>query len=311
MPVPTGFIFPGQGSQHVGMLAELASSFPIIQQTFAEASEALEYDLWALCQSGPAEQLSLTHITQPAILTASVAIHRLWSQQGGSSPLLLAGHSLGEYSALTCAGVFNFVDAVTLVRQRGEFMQSAVPLGTGSMAAIIGLEDARVEAVCAAANEPDSQVAAVNYNAPGQVVIAGHTEAVNRAITGCKEAGAKRALPLSVSAPFHSALMKPAAEHFARVIQQVAMQPPQWPVLQNHGLMTTTDTVRIRENLVAQIHNPVPWTATIRKFADQGIARVLELGPGKVLCGLNKRIAPDMEALVVNDRASLESALQA
>jgi [acyl-carrier-protein] S-malonyltransferase len=309
MSVKTGFIFPGQGSQSVGMLAELAEFFPVVKQTFNEAAEALGYDLWALCQNGPAEELALTHITQPAILTASIAVSRVWQEQGGCAPAVLAGHSLGEYSALTCAGVFDFADAVTLVKQRGEFMQSAVPVGVGSMAAIIGLEDAAVEAACTASSQSDSSVAAVNYNAPGQVVIAGHAEAVERAIGACKAAGAKRALPLAVSAPFHSSLMQPAAHNFAPVIAAVAMQAPKWPVLQNFGLQTSTDPALIRDNLVAQIYNPVPWVATIEAFARQGITRVIELGPGKVLTGLNKRIAPDMQAMAVNDKASLEAAL--
>jgi [acyl-carrier-protein] S-malonyltransferase len=305
----TGFIFPGQGSQHTGMMSELAELFPVVKETFNEAGAVLGYDLWALCQNGPAEELSLTHITQPAILTASIAVFRVWEQAGGCTPAILAGHSLGEYSALTCAGVFSFADAVTLVKQRGEFMQNAVPVGLGSMAAIIGLEDALVEAACASSSQAGSLVAAVNFNAPGQVVIAGHKDAVDRAITACKEAGAKRALPLAVSAPFHSALMQPAAANFARVLASVPMQPPRWPVLQNHGLQDNTAVDAIRDSLVAQIHNPVPWVATITAFAREGITRVIELGPGKVLCGLNKRIAPDMLALAVNDKASLEAAL--
>jgi [acyl-carrier-protein] S-malonyltransferase len=309
MPAKTGFIFPGQGSQHTGMMSELAEIFPVVKDTFNEASEALGYDLWTLCQQGPAEELSLTHITQPAILTASIAVARVWQSQGGCTPDILAGHSLGEYSALTHAGVFKFPDAVTLVKQRGEFMQNAVPVGVGSMAAIIGLEDSAVEAACTTASQPGSLVAAVNYNAPGQVVIAGHKESVDRAIFACKEAGAKRALPLTVSAPFHSALMQPAADNFARVIEGVTMQAPRWPVLQNHGLQANTSVAAIRESLVAQIYNPVPWVATISAFAGEGVTRVIELGPGKVLCGLNKRIAPEMQALAVNDKASLEAAL--
>src|SRR6056300_561345 len=234
-PSHTGFIFPGQGSQKVGMLAELADSFALVKETFAQASDVLGYDLWALTQSGPAEELAKTHITQPTILTTSVAIWRLWQDQGGIKPGLMAGHSLGEYSALTCAGVMDFADAVSLVQQRGQFMQSAVPLGVGGMAAIIGLEEAKVIAACEQAKQGE-EVAAVNFNCPGQIVIAGHSDAVTRAGELCKEAGAKRALPLPVSAPFHSVLMKPAAEKFAAVLDVVSFNSPDIPVLQNFGL---------------------------------------------------------------------------
>lgn len=304
-------VFPGQGSQQVGMLADLAAVHPVITTTFEEASGALDYDLWQLVQQGPAEQLALTHITQPAILTASVAIWRLWQEQGGAQPALMAGHSLGEYSALVCGGALAFADAVRLVRQRGEFMQSAVPVGVGAMAAIVGLDDAAVVEACEAASTGGEIVAAVNFNSPGQVVIAGHTGAVQRAGELSKAAGAKRALPLPVSAPFHSPLMQPAAERFAEVLATVAIQAPAIPVLQNFGLETSADPARIRSNLVSQIHNPVPWVATIQHFAAAGVRTVLELGPGKVLCGLNKRIAADMEALPVNEPANLQAALAA
>jgi len=213
-----GMVFPGQGSQHVGMLAELAAQHSIVHATFAEASNTLGYDLWQLVQAGPAEQLSLTHITQPAILTSSVAIWRVWRQQGGAMPALMAGHSLGEYSALVCAGAIDFASAVSLVRQRGEFMQSAVPVGIGTMAAILGLADAEVERCCAVATLAGNVATAANYNSPGQLVIAGHVAAVERAVVLCKEAGAKRAMVLPVSAPFHSRLMAPAAEQFSAVL---------------------------------------------------------------------------------------------
>lgn len=304
-------IFPGQGSQQVGMLAGLAAAHPVITSTFNEASAVLGYDLWQLVQDGPAEQLALTHITQPAILTASVALWRLWQEQDGAAPSLMAGHSLGEYSALVCGGALAFADAVSLVRQRGEFMQSAVPVGMGAMAAIVGLEDAAVVEACAAASGGGEVVAAVNFNSPGQVVIAGHTAAVQQAGELCKAAGAKRALPLPVSAPFHSPLMQPAAERFAEVLAKVQLQAPAIPVLQNFGLEAVSDPARIRSNLVSQIHNPVPWVATIQHFAAAGVRTVLELGPGKVLCGLNKRIAPDMEALPVNEPDNLQTALAA
>ncbi len=306
-----GAIFPGQGSQQVGMLAELAAIHPQVGATFQEASEVLGYDLWQLVQTGSDAQLALTHITQPAILSSSVAIWRVWQAQGGASPVLMAGHSLGEYSALVCSGALVFADAVALVKQRGEFMQSAVPVGTGGMAAIVGLDDAKVVKACADACVGGEVVAAVNFNSPGQVVIAGHSAAVTRAGELCKAAGAKRALPLPVSAPFHSPLMQPAAERFAEVLATVAIQAPAIPVIQNFGLASSGDAATIRANLVSQIHNPVPWVATIQQFARAGIATVLELGPGKVLCGLNKRIEPAMEALAVNDPANLQVALAA
>lgn len=301
------FIFPGQGSQKVGMLAELAEAYPEVRQTFAEASTVLGYDLWALSRTGPEEELARTHITQPAILTASVAVYRVWKALGGIDPAMMAGHSLGEYSALTCAGVLAFADAVALVQKRGQLMQDAVPLGVGAMAAIIGLDDDKVVAACEAARDGE-EVAAVNFNSPGQVVIAGHTGAVSRAGELCKAAGAKRALPLPVSAPFHSLLMKPAAEKFAVELAGVTFNAPAVPVLQNFGLECPAEPDRIRDNLVNQIFNPVPWVDTINRFAAAGITRVLEIGPGKVLGGLNKRIQADMEAVSVNDPASLDAA---
>ena len=303
----TGYIFPGQGSQKVGMLAELAESFSLVKETFLQASDVLGYDLWALTQTGPAEELDKTQITQPTILTASVAIWRLLKDQGGISPSLMAGHSLGEYSALTCAGVIDFADAVSLVQQRGEFMQSAVPLGVGGMSAIIGLDDDKVVVACEQAKQGE-EVAAVNFNCPGQIVIAGHIDAVTRAGALCKEAGAKRALPLLVSAPFHCVLMKPAAEKFAAVLDEVTFNSPEIPVLQNFGLECSSDPEVIRNNLVNQIFSPVPWIDTINKFAGSRINQVLEIGPGNVLSGFNRRIQPDMNVLSVNDLASLEQA---
>jgi [acyl-carrier-protein] S-malonyltransferase len=303
------FVFPGQGSQKVGMLAELAGQFDIVKETFDIASSALGYDLWDLVQNGNDEELSKTHITQPAILTASFAVYQVWKLQGGSDPVIMAGHSLGEYSALTCAGALAFGDAVGLVQRRGQLMQDAVPLGVGSMAAIIGLEDDEIMAACEQAREGE-EVAAVNFNSPGQVVIAGHAGAVARAGELCKAAGAKRALPLAVSAPFHSALMKPAAEKFAADLNAVNISMPQVPVLQNFGLKCSSDPEQIRSNLVNQIYNAVPWVDTINQFARSGITKVIEMGPGKVLNGLNKRIQPEMEVISVNDPASLEAAAQ-
>lgn len=306
-----GFIFPGQGSQKEGMLAELSESHALIGETFQEASAVLGYDLWQLCQQDPDKQLSLTHITQPAILTASVALWRLWCSLGGAQPSLMAGHSLGEYSALVCSGALQFTDAVSLVRQRGEFMQSAVPLGVGTMAAIVGLDDAEVKAACAEAAQ-EQAVEAVNFNSPGQVVIAGHVEAVERAIEACKARGAKRALPLPVSAPFHSSLMQPAAERFADVIADVQISVPGIPVIQNYDLSVTGDNTQlIRDNLIKQIYSPVPWVDTINSFSRQGISLVIECGPGKVLSGLNKRIAAEMQAEATENEAALQAALAA
>ena len=304
----TGYIFPGQGSQKTGMLSELAGEYPGVKATFDEASQVLGYDLWDLVQHGASEELAKTHIQQPAIVTASIAIWRLWQEQGGQSPVIAAGHSLGEYSALTAAGALSFVDAVSLVQKRGQYMQTAVPLGEGGMAAIVGLDDEKILKACEEARQGE-EVAAVNFNSPGQVVISGHTDAVNRASALCKEAGAKRALPLPVSAPFHSILMKPAAEKFAADLDAVTLNPPEFPVIQNFGLASSSDPAVIRDNLVSQIYNPVPWVSTINRFAEAGITTVIEMGPGKVLNGLNKRINPDMTAASVNDPASLQEAL--
>ena len=305
-----GFIFPGQGSQKAGMLNELGEKYPIIKATFEEASAVLSYDLWALSQDDPENKLAQTNVTQPAILTCSVAIWRLWLEQGGVKPGIMAGHSLGEYSAMVCSGVLAFSDAVALVQKRGEFMQSAVPVGVGAMAAIVGLDDQLVINACAEAAQGEV-VAAVNFNSPGQVVIAGHTEAVARASVLCKEAGAKRALPLPVSAPFHSELMEPAAERFAAELDAVSFNAPEIPVLQNYGLaLTTSDIGLIASNLLKQIYSPVPWVETIQQFAERGVEAVCEIGPGKVLTGLNKRIDKDMTALVINDEAGLQNALE-
>lgn len=303
-----GCVFPGQGSQKAGMLSELKARFPIVGETFAEASEALSYDLWDLVQNDPGNELSKTSVTQPAILTASVAVWRLWRQQGGALPALMAGHSLGEYSALVCGEALDFQDAVRLVRLRGEYMQSAVPVGVGGMAAIVGLDDEAVVDACRRAAGAQV-VAAVNFNSPGQVVIAGHNEAVERSIELCRQAGAKRALPLPVSAPFHCELMRPAAERFAADLAAVSVQAPRIPVLQNCGLEASSDVGAIRENLVGQIYGPVPWVDTIRRFSALGVRRFLEIGPGKVLSGLIKRIDPEAKVRAVNDPQSLQDAL--
>ena len=302
------FVFPGQGSQTVGMLTELAATYPLVEETFREASDALGYDLWQLVSQGPAEELNKTWQTQPALLAASVAIYRVWQQQGGEQPVLMAGHSLGEYSALVCAGVLNFADAVKLVELRGKLMQEAVPEGTGAMQAIIGLDDAAIRKAC----EESAQgqvVSPVNFNSPGQVVIAGNKEAVERAGAACKAAGAKRALPLPVSVPSHCALMKPAADKLAVALESITFNAPAVPVINNVDVKAETDAVAIRHALVRQLYSPVRWTESVEAMAAQGVTQLLEMGPGKVLTGLTKRIVDSLTAAAVNDTASLAAAL--
>ncbi|WP_241595839.1 ACP S-malonyltransferase [Rosenbergiella epipactidis] len=302
------FVFPGQGSQTVGMLAELAAEQPIIEATYAQASEALGYDLWQLVQQGPAEELNKTWQTQPALLAASVALFRLWQQQGGAQPALLAGHSLGEYSALVCAGVIDFADAIRLVELRGKLMQEAVPEGTGAMQAIIGLDDAAIRQAC----EESAQgqvVSPVNFNSPGQVVIAGNKEAVERAGAACKVAGAKRALPLPVSVPSHCALMKPAAEKLAVALREITFSEPKISVVNNVDVECETDAEAIREALVRQLYSPVRWTESVQYIAAQGVTQLVEVGPGKVLTGLTKRIVDTLTASAINDPAAFSAAL--
>ncbi|EKO3931345.1 ACP S-malonyltransferase [Vibrio fluvialis] len=299
-------VFPGQGSQAVGMLAELGEQYDVVKQTFAEASDALGYDLWALVQNGPAEDLNQTFRTQPALLASSVAIWRVWQELGLEQPEVLAGHSLGEYSALVCAGVIDFKAAIKLVELRGQLMQEAVPAGTGAMYAIIGLEDAAIAKACEEAAQGDV-VSPVNFNSPGQVVIAGQKDAVERAGTLCKEAGAKRALPLPVSVPSHCALMKPAAEKLAVALEELAFNTPQIPVINNVDVVAETDPAKIKDALVRQLHSPVRWTEGVEKMAEQGIEKLIEVGPGKVLTGLTKRIVKTLDAAAVNDIASLEA----
>ncbi|AHG22233.1 malonyl CoA-ACP transacylase [Chania multitudinisentens RB-25] len=302
------FVFPGQGSQTVGMLADLAAQFPIVEQTFSEASSVLGYDLWQLVQQGPVEELNKTWQTQPALLAASVAIFRVWQQQGGKAPAMMAGHSLGEYSALVCAGVLEFAAAIRLVELRGKLMQEAVPEGTGAMYAIIGLDNEAIVKAC----EESAQgqvVSPVNFNSPGQVVIAGNKEAVERAGVACKAAGAKRALPLPVSVPSHCALMKPAADKLAVALQDVAFNTPQIPVLNNVDVRAETAPDAIRSALVRQLYSPVRWTESVEFMAAEGIVSLLEVGPGKVLTGLTKRIVDTLAAAALNDTATLSAAL--
>ena len=303
-------VFPGQGSQRVGMLSAMAAAEPLVGKTFDEASSVLGYDLWQLAQSGPQEELNLTERTQPLILTASVALWRVWRARGGERPAFMAGHSLGEFSALVCAGALEFADAVRLVRNRGAYMQSAVPVGEGAMAAVLGLDDALVELACSEAAGSEV-VAPVNFNAPGQVVIAGHTAAVQRAIAACKDRGAKRALPLPVSAPFHTSLMKPAGEQLARDLATIHINTPQVPVVHNVHARTERDPERIRELLVQQIHSPVKWTQSVRFVVEQQMSMILEVGPGKVLAGLCKRIDSRLECLACEDPEEMQKSLAA
>ncbi|CAI0962002.1 ACP S-malonyltransferase [Serratia sp. JSRIV002] len=305
----TAFVFPGQGSQTVGMLADLAAQFPIVEQTFSDASAALGYDLWQLVQTGPAEELNKTWQTQPALLAASVAIFRVWQQQGGNMPVMMAGHSLGEYSALVCAGVLDFAAAIRLVELRGKLMQEAVPEGTGAMYAIIGLDNASIAKACDESAQ-GQVVSPVNFNSPGQVVIAGNKEAVERAGAACKAAGAKRALPLPVSVPSHCALMKPAADKLAVALQDITFNAPLVPVVNNVDVRAETAPEAIRSALVRQLYSPVRWTESVEFMAAEGVTLLLEVGPGKVLTGLTKRIVDTLTAAAVNDTASLSAALE-
>ncbi len=308
----TAFLFPGQGSQVVGMLAAAAQEHASVGQTYSEASDALGYDMWDLVQNGEQAQLNLTETTQPVLLTAGVALWRAWRAAGGAIPKLMAGHSLGEFSALVCAGAIGFPDAVRLVQQRGAFMQTAVPVGEGAMAAIIGLDDAAINDACAqAATDSGAVVAAVNYNTPGQVVIAGATQAVALAIEHCKAAGAKRALPLPVSAPFHTELMRPAGEKLQEVLASINVSAPEIPVVHNVHAQAESDPVKIRELLVQQIYSPVQWTSCIGAISAAGVARLVECGPGKVLSGLNRRIDKGLESFTIEQPADMNRALQA
>jgi [acyl-carrier-protein] S-malonyltransferase len=301
-------VFPGQGSQSVGMLSELAAAYPGVGTTFAEASAALGYDLWQLVQNGPEDLLNQTDKTQPAMLAAGVAVWRLWQQGGGAQPALMAGHSLGEYTALVCAGAIDFSAAIALVAERGRCMQAAVPAGVGAMAAILGLGDEAVEAVCADSAGVEI-VSPVNFNSPGQVVIAGHAGAVERAVVAAKAAGAKRAVTLPVSVPSHCALMEPAAREFAARLADIAIQTPAIAVLQNVDAAAHDEPDEIRDNLARQLYSPVQWVKTIQAMRAQGIARIIEAGPGKVLAGLCKRIDRNITAVSVYDPASLDGAL--
>jgi len=290
------------------MLAGLAGEFPEVCDSFAEASAELGYDLWQLVCDGPADRLNSTDVTQPAMLAAGVATWRIWQAQGGPMPTAMAGHSLGEYTALVCAGALAFSDAVRLVAERGRLMQAAVPAGEGAMAAILGLDDDTVRQVCEQAAQ-GQVVAAVNFNSPGQVVVAGHTQAVERAVAQAKQAGAKRAVVLPVSVPSHCALMQGAAEQLAQRLEGISIQTPQVPVINNVDVASPDAPAAIRDALARQLHQPVRWVEVIRAMAARGVERIVECGPGKVLVGLNKRIDKSLRAQAVVDPASLAEAL--
>lgn len=302
-------VFPGQGSQEIGMLKELSEAYPIVQEIFSEASSVLGYDLWNLVQEGSAEKLGQTWVTQPALLAASVAIFKVWQQKEGAQPDFMAGHSLGEYSALVCAGVIDFRDAIKLVELRGKLMQEAVPVGTGAMYAIIGLDNDVVVKACKEAAQ-GQVVSPVNFNSPGQVVIAGNKEAVERAAILCKEAGAKRALPLAVSVPSHCELMKPAADKLAEKLKTISFQEPQYSVINNVDVKIETSAQAIKDALIAQLYSPVRWTEIVEFMANQGTTLLVEMGPGKVLTGLTKRIIKSLSGCSVNDPTSLDAALE-
>jgi [acyl-carrier-protein] S-malonyltransferase len=304
------FVFPGQGSQSIGMMSALAKVSPLIEETFTEASEVLGYDLWQRCQAGPEESLNSTECTQPAMLTAGVATYRLWRERGGAVPTAMAGHSLGEFSALVAAGCLDFKTAVALVKFRAEAMQDAVPLGQGAMAAIIGLEDIDVEAACHEASEGEV-VEAVNFNAPGQVVIAGLADAVNRAIAAANAKGARRAMLLPISVPAHSSLMRPAAEKLGARLENTQILPAAAVAVYGVDVKTHFTAEQIRAALVKQLHTPVYWAATVRTMITAGASEIIECGPGKVLTGLNRRVDKnrDLKMLALEDPAALDAAL--
>lgn len=304
------FVFPGQGSQAVGMLASLAAVEPVVEKTFAEASAVVGYDLWKLCQSGPESDLNATERTQPAMLAAGVAVWRVWRRRGGAAPTVMSGHSLGEFTALVCADSLDFPTAIDLVRFRGQVMQAAVPLGRGAMAAILGLEDTDVEAACAEAAQGEV-VEAVNYNAPAQVVIAGVTSAVDRAIEACKARGAKRTIPLAVSVPSHSSLMKPAAEQLQRRLEQTEVRSPLVPEIYTVDVRKHGNPLGIREALVQQLFSPVRWAETVRRMISSGVTHIVECGPGKVLTGLNRRVErrKEIHVFAVDDSQSIDAAI--
>lgn len=309
MHQPTAFLFPGQGSQSVGMMAALAEDHEAVAGTFAEASRALGYDLWAVASEGPEERLNRTEVTQPAMLVADLATWRLWLQAGGPEPDYLAGHSLGEYAALVAAEALEFGDAVALVAERGRLMQEATPPGTGAMAAVLGLDDAVLQQICLEA-AGDEVVACANFNAPGQVVIAGHAGAVERTCEAAKAAGAHRIVPLPVSVPSHCLLMKGAADALGKTLAGARVAPPRIPVVHNVDVAARENPDDIREALVAQLWQPVRWTATIEYLSSRGVTRFAECGPGKVLTGLNRRIDRALACTPLVDSETLNGAVR-
>ena len=303
------YLFPGQGSQSIGMLAELAGEYPKVKQTFEQASEILQQDLWALVSAGPEEDLNRTENTQPIMLCASVAVWKIWTKQFSNSPKFVAGHSFGEYSALVCAGVLDFESAVPLARYRGEVMQQAVPVGQGAMAAVLGLDNNKLADVCSQVAQGEV-VEAVNFNAPGQVVIAGDSAAVTRAIDAAKEAGAKRAVILPLSVPSHSSLMQPAADKLREYLSDITFMSSEVGVIHNADVMAHASDQDIRDALYRQLFNPVRWVETIQHLVAQDAQIFIELGPGKVLTGLSKRIDKSVPCYGVYDLKSLEQALE-
>jgi [acyl-carrier-protein] S-malonyltransferase len=302
------FVFPGQGSQSLGMLGDLAQQHAIVRDTFAEASEGAGTDLWTLAQDGPEEQLNRTEFTQPALLAAGIAAWRAWQAQGGVMPSQLAGHSLGEYSALVAAGALSLRDGARLVRVRGQLMQEAAPAGTGAMAAVLGADDSLVEDVCREASSKDDVVVPANYNSPGQIVIGGHATAVDRALALLAERGVRKAVKLAVSVPSHTPLMRDAAERLARAMDDIAWRAPSLPVVQNVDAKVHGDVAAIRDALVRQLYLPVQWTSCVQALAARGATRIGECGPGKVLAGLVKRIDKGLDARALGTVADFDAA---
>lgn len=305
----TAFLFPGQGSQSAGMMSAIAAETGVVEETFAEASGVLGYDLWDIAQNGPAERLNSTEVTQPALLAAGIATWRAWKSLGGFDPDFMAGHSLGEYTALVAAGSLSFTDAVTLVAQRGRLMQEATPAGTGAMAAVLGLDDGVLVEVCESAAQ-GQVVSCANFNSPGQVVIAGERDAVDRACRLATEAGARRTIPLAVSVPSHCALMLPAAEQMQEVLATVEVNVTAIPVLHNVSTGTCNNADAIREALVQQLWQPVRWSATVQKLVDGGVERFAECGPGKVLAGLNRRICRQSDTVALISAPVMKESLE-
>lgn len=304
------FVFPGQGSQSVGMLSELATVFPVIKATFDEASTVFGRDLWALVQQGPEQELAQTEITQPIMLVAGVAVWRAWCHATAVRPALMAGHSLGEYTAYVCAEAVSLADGVALVKRRGELMRDACPGGQGKMAAILGMEDEALIRVCAEAAQGEV-VQAVNFNAPGQTVIAGHSAAVDRAVELARQAGARKAMPLAVSVPCHSDLMRAASEELAAKLAATEIRKPVIPVVNNVDARIELEPALIREKLITQLYSPVLWVDSVKLMARQGVTAVVECGPGKVLCGMNKRIVRDLDVQSTQDKAAFDACLAA